>query len=105
MKKCYKTLRKQAKIFSKSFMGKNKMTEKRLNYFILLMCLGMIYSLPKIHKIIFHVSGRPVILHCSKLTEKVLRFSDRHLKGIIQESSRRKWSNLGQLMKNFKSLL
>ena len=33
MKKCYKTLRKQAKIFSKSFMGKNKMTEKRLNYF------------------------------------------------------------------------
>lgn len=33
MKKCYKTLRKHVKIFSKSFMGKNKMTEKQLNYF------------------------------------------------------------------------
>ena len=33
MKKCYKTLRKQVKILSKSFMGKSKMTEKQLNYF------------------------------------------------------------------------
>ena len=65
----------------------------------------MIYSLPKIHKIIFHVSGRPVVLHCSKLTEKILRFSDRHHKGIIQESSNRKWSNWGQLMKIFKRFL
>ena len=48
--------------------------------------LGKMYLLPKIHKILFNVPSRPVILNCSLPTEKLSEFLDSHLIGIIQES-------------------
>ena len=48
--------------------------------------LGKMYLLRKIHKILFNVPGRPVILNCSLPTENLSEFLDSHLKGIIQES-------------------
>ena len=44
------------------------------------------YLLPKIHKRLFNVPGRPVILNSGSPTEKVSKFLDSHLKDIIQES-------------------
>ena len=44
------------------------------------------YVLPKIHKRLFNVPGRPVISNCGSPTGKVSEFVDSHLKGIIQES-------------------
>ena len=48
--------------------------------------LGKMYLLPKIHKKLFNVPSRPVILNCGLPTEKLSEFLDSHLKGIIQES-------------------
>ena len=48
--------------------------------------MGQIYLLPKIHKRLFNVPGRPVVLNSGSPTEKVLEFLDSHLKDIIQES-------------------
>ena len=44
------------------------------------------YLLPKIHKRLFNVSGRPVISNCGSPTEKVSEFLDSHLKNIMRES-------------------
>ena len=51
------------------------------------------YLLPKIHKRLFNVPGRPVISNCGSPTEKVSEFLDSHLKGIMQES----WSYIKDL--------
>ena len=48
--------------------------------------LGKMYLLPKIHKRLFNVSGRPVISNCDSPTEKVSEFLDSHLKNIMRES-------------------
>ena len=48
--------------------------------------LRKMYLLPKIHKRLFNVQGRPVIWNCSLPTENLSEFLDSHLKGIIQES-------------------
>ena len=48
------------------------------------------YLLPKIHKTLFNVPGRPVISNCGTPTEKASEFLDSHLKTIMQES----WSYL-----------
>ena len=42
------------------------------------------YLLPKIHKRLFNVPGRPVISSCGTPTEKVSEFLDHHLKPIMQ---------------------
>ena len=47
--------------------------------------LGNLYLLPKIHKRIFNVPGRPVISNCGKPTEKVSEFLDHHLKPVMQK--------------------
>ena len=47
--------------------------------------LGKFYLLPKIHKRLYHVPGRPVISNYGTPTEKVSDFLDHHLKPIIQE--------------------
>ena len=44
-----------------------------------------LYLLPKIHKRLYDVPGRPVILKCSAPTEKVSEILDHHLKPIMQE--------------------
>ena len=70
--------------------GKGKMTEKQLNYFTIAhkkaSDLGEMYLLPKIHKRLFNVPGKKIILNCGSSTKKVSEFLDSHLKGIMQES-------------------
>ena len=46
--------------------------------------LGKLYLLPKIHKRLSNVPGRPVISNCGTPTEKVSEFLDHHLKPIMQ---------------------
>ena len=46
--------------------------------------LGKLYLLPKIHKRLSYVTGRPVISSCSMPTEKASDFVDFHLKPIMQ---------------------
>ena len=80
----------------KSLRGKGKITEKQLKYFTtahkkvtnlkMYLIMGKMYLLPKIHKRLFNVLGRPVISNCGSPTKKVSEFLDIHLKGIIQES-------------------
>ena len=47
--------------------------------------LGELYLLPKIHKKLFNVPGRPVISNCGMPTEKVSEFLDHHLKPVMQK--------------------
>ena len=65
-------------------------TDKELKYFSFdhkRACnLGKLYLLPKIHKRLFNVPGRPVISNCGTPTEKASEFLDSHLKTIMQES-------------------
>ena len=42
------------------------------------------YLLPKIHKHLRNVPGRPVISNCGTPTEKVSEFLDYHLKPVMQ---------------------
>ena len=46
--------------------------------------LGKLYLLPKIHKRLSSVPGRPVISNCGTPIEKVSEFLDHHLKPILQ---------------------
>ena len=46
--------------------------------------LGKLYLLPKIHKRLSDVPGRPVISNCGTPTEKASEFVDFHLKPIMQ---------------------
>ena len=48
--------------------------------------LEKLYFLPKIHKNLFNVPGRPVIFNCGTPTEKASEFLDCLLKTIMQES-------------------
>ena len=71
------------KIF-KSLQKKEAISEKGMKYF-LYDCknatnLGKLYFLPKIHKKLFNVPGRPVISDCGTPTEKVFKFLEHHLK-------------------------
>ena len=45
------------------------------------------YLLPKIHKRLYDVPGRPVISNCGTPTEKVSEFLDNQLKPIMREDS------------------
>ena len=73
-----------------SLRGEGKITEKQLKYFTIAhkkaTNLTKIYLLPKIHKRLFNVPGRPFISNCGSTTEKVSEILDSHLKGIMQES-------------------
>ena len=48
--------------------------------------LGKMYFLPKIHKWLDNVPGRPVISNCGTLTEKASEFLDHHLKPLMQSA-------------------
>ena len=45
---------------------------------------GKLHLLPKFHKRLFDVPGRPVISNCGTLTEKCSEFLDHHLKKVMQ---------------------
>ena len=58
--------------------------------------LGKFYLLPKIHKRLENVSGRPIISNCRAPTEKVSQFLNFHLKSVMQ--------NGGSYIKNYNDL-
>ena len=68
---------------------KNVITENENNYFRFnfkkATNLGKLYLLPKIHKGLCKVPGRPVISDCGTPTEKVSEFLDHHLQPIMKQ--------------------
>ena len=67
------------------------------------------YLLPKIHKLLYNVPGRPVISNCGYYTENILSFLDYHLKPLakkvesyIKDTNHflKKLKELGSLLKN-----
>ena len=74
--------------FFRNLKMKGHITEKELKYFsyeFKKSCnLGKLYLLPKIHKSIENVPGRPVISNCGAPTEKVSEFLDHQLKPVMQ---------------------
>ena len=65
--------------------------------------LGKLYFLPKIHKNLFNVPGRPVISNCGTPTEKASEFLDRHLKPVMQ-SSRSCIKDSGDFLRKIKQI-
>ena len=67
---------------------KEKISDRQLKYFMYeykkVSNLGKLYLLPKIHKRLHNVPGRPVISNCGTPTEKASEFLDYHLKPIMQ---------------------
>ena len=63
--------------------------EKELKYLIINhkkdTNLGKMYLLPKIHKRLYNVPGKPVISNCGTPTEKVSGFLDYQLKPVMRE--------------------
>ena len=49
--------------------------------------MGKLYLLPKIHKRLENVPGRPVISNCGAPTEKASEFLDFHLKSVMQNGA------------------
>ena len=86
--------------FFKNFKMKGHITEKELKYFsyeFKKSCnLGKLYLLPKIHKSLENVPGKPVISNCGTPTEKVSEFLDHHVKPVMQggQSYIKGWSVL-----------
>ena len=76
----------------KGHKQKGKITEKQLKYFTIenkkATNLGKMDFLPKIHKKLYDVPGRPVISNCGSPTEKDLEFLDNQLKEVMQN----RWS-------------
>ena len=73
----------------KNLKSKGKISDKQLKYFTYeyknVSNLGKLYLLPKIHKRLHNVPGRPVISNCGTPTEKASEFLDYHLKPIMQK--------------------
>ena len=73
----------------KNVKTKGCISDKNLKYFTYEFKksanLGKLFLLPEIHKRLFEVPGRPVISDCGAATEKVSKFSDHHLKPIMQQ--------------------
>ena len=97
-KKVYQEVSNSENILSKVAEMSNKMfsnlkkrgyiTEKQLKYFSYeyrkATNFGKLYFLPKIHKRLHNVPGRPVISNCGTPTEKCSEFLDYHLKPLMQ---------------------
>ena len=75
---------------SKSLKKKGSITEKELQHFTIefkkATNLDKLYLLPKTHKRLENVPGRPVTSNCGKFTEKVSEFLDSQLKPVRQSS-------------------
>ena len=82
-------------------------SDKQLKYFTYeykkVSNLGKLYLLPKIHKRLHNVPGRPVISNCGTPTEKASEFLDYHLKPIMQKG-RSYIKNSGDFINKIKSL-
>ena len=75
--------------FFKSLKARGIISEKELQHFTYkykkTTSLGKMYLLPKIHKRLYDVPGRPVISNCGTPTEKLSDFLDHYLKPVMQE--------------------
>ena len=90
-----------------SLRRKGFITKKQLKYFTYdyktATNFGKLYLLPKIHKRLFDVPGRPVISNCGTATEKYSEFLDHHLKKVMQNG----WSYIkdsGDFIKKINNL-
>ena len=81
-------MEKISDLFSNLSM-KNVITENENNYFRFnfkkATNLGKLYLLPKIHKSLYKVPGRPVTSNCGTPTEQVSEFLDHHLQPIMKQ--------------------
>ena len=84
---CENILPKLSEASNKTFSSlrrKGFITEIQLKYFTYefkkTTNFGKLYLLPKIHKWLFDVPGRPVISNCGTPTEKCSEFLDYHMK-------------------------
>jgi len=72
----------------KKLADNKSITDKELKYFTYTYHkaanLGKLYLLPKIHKRLQDVPGRPIISNCGAPTEKASEFLDYHLKPLMQ---------------------
>ena len=79
---------KSNKIFE-NLKRRGFISEKQLKYFrfdFKNSCnLGKLYFLPKIHKQLSNMPGRPVISNCGTPTEKLFEFLDTHLQPIMKK--------------------
>ena len=79
----------KSKSLLKSLKRRQLITEKAFKYFrfeFKKTCnLGKLYLLPKIHKRLSNVAGRPVISNCGAPTEKVSEFLDSHMQPILRK--------------------
>ena len=65
--------------------SKEEITDKNIEYFMVKNPrLARFYLLPKIHKRLFNVPGRPVVSHVGFHTERVSSFIDYHLQPLAQ---------------------
>ena len=83
-----KLTEKSKKIFE-SLKRRGLISKKQLKYFRFdfkkAYNLRKLYLLPKIHKRMFNVLGRPVISNCGTPTENVFEFLDSHLQPIMRK--------------------
>ena len=93
--------------FSKDLWQSGCITEKELKYFSYeykkITNLRKLYLLPKIHKSLENVRGRPVISNCSTPNEKVSEFVDYQLKP-VRQSGRSYIKDSGDFLKKIKNL-
>ena len=93
--------------FFKRLNRKKIISEKELKYFSYSFknasCLGKMYLLPKIHKRLYNVPGRPIISNCGTPTEKVSEFLDHHLQPVVK-SGKSYMKNTGDFLEKIKSL-
>ena len=79
---------KSNKIFE-NLRRRGFISEKQLKYFrfdFKNSCnMGKLYFLPKIHKWLSNVPGRPVINNCGSPTEKLSEFLENHLQAITRK--------------------
>ena len=61
------------------------------------------YLLPKIHKRLYNVPGRPIISNCGTPTEKVSEFLDHHLQPVMK-SGKSYVKDTGDFLEKIKSL-
>jgi len=68
-----------------SVRGRGDISSQTLDYFMVNNPrLGRFYLLPKIHKRLFDVPGRPVISNCGYYTENISAFVDHHLQPLAK---------------------
>ena len=93
--------------FFKRLNRKKIISGKELKYFSYSFknasCLGKMYLLPKIHKRLYNVPGRPIISNCGTPTEKVSEFLDHHLQPVMN-SGKSYVKDTGDFLEKIKSL-